>query len=325
MTSIEIRSELPEAPIAWKSGMTTRAGTPQVAAVWSVEGERTYAVVVLQEFVREDGSLFAEWRIPEVAGPLEQAKEPVEDPIVAGMENLKQYDVFPTFETFLASSGSGGGDVDPFGGGSDEDRNPHSRIYQGDLTPFPGIVRRDLIDLHDPLRAQGLNIDREKEQFVVLVRGTNRMVANLSPLAQELLEGILNAGCHDPPAIIALEFPLIRSPEKLASANLAAGEFEGIRKIGTVALPGSSAEVSIGGVFGVSFEAVIDANDTGIETRFEISDLREKEPRFLLKTGLDFQDGEPVIVQQSQDANGCFSWVGVASVIRLEDAGKAGE
>ena len=318
---IALKADMPEVRFQWKTGFVWVLGVPMVQEVGSVDGEKSVCVVMKQDRVLIDGSLFDEWVLKEEgwAFLLEERlvslkpKVPVDD---AGNEEgeVRRFTVPPSFEMFIYL-GSGVED-DPFRAAGDEGRrNEGPPIYQGN---HPELVKFDesLIDCQELLSNTGLTF--RDGDFAVLVKSSSTLIAKLSEINFELLEGRLIGSWPSVPRMVRVDFWEVEGDAESGEDYWKAGEAKVSRKVGQILLPGQPATVRLGKDLAVEVEAQVDSNDELIETRATLSELGENLKRAAFKTGMKSRSGEAMLIQESRVGDKRKAWVVRADVVRLE-------
>ena len=144
------------------------------------------------------GSLFDEWVLKEEAGAflldgrLAAFETKTDDDDGAGNVEgeVRRFTVPPTFETFLSAGISD--EEDPFGSAGDEgSRKNGLLVYDGN---DPELVEfgKHLRDCQELLSKHGLTF--REGGFAVLVESRSTLIAKLSEINFELLEGIVSTG-----------------------------------------------------------------------------------------------------------------------------------
>lgn len=317
-----LKVDLPEVGFEWKTGFVWVLGVPMVQEVGSVDGEKSVCVVMKQDRVLIDGSLFDEWVLKEEGGAfLLDERLSAFEPMThaddgAGNEEgeVRRFTVPPTFEAFLSAWISD--EEDPFGSAGDEgSRKNGSLVYDGndpELVKFGNHLR----DCQELLSKHGLTF-REGD-FAVLVESTSTLIAKLSEINFELLEGIVCIGGPNIPRMVRVDFWEVEGDAESGEDYWKAGEAKVSRKVGQILLPGQSATVRLGKDLAVEVEAQVDSNDELIETRATLSELGGDLEKATFKTGMTSRSGDAMLIQESRVGTLRKAWVVRADVVRLE-------
>ena len=316
-----LKANMPEVGFEWKTGFVWVLGVPMVQEVGSLDGEKSVCVVMKQDRVLIDGSLFDEWVMKEEGGAflLEERlvslepKVPVDD---AGNEEgeVRRFTVPPTFETFLSAGISD--EEDPFRAAGDEGRRDEGPpIYQGN---HPELVKFDesLIDCQELLSNTGLTF--RDGDFAVLVKSSGTLIAKLSEINFELLEGIVSTRGPYIPRMVRVDFWEIEGDAESGEDYWKKKDAKVSRKVGQILLPGQSGTVRLGNNLAVEVEAMVDSNDELIETRATLSELGGDLKRAAFKTGMTSRSGEAMLIQESRVGDKRKAWVVRSDVVRVE-------
>lgn len=223
---------------------------------------------------------------------------------------FKAYRLPPTFLTFIYSSGNPEpSDVpseenpfakpaeDPFG--ADEPQVDGSQyVYLKKRDPrVPASSTDRVLDLRKPLANMGVGF--KENEFAVFNMETDTLYLLAEPLNQDLTAAIVTpAGSWGSHRSISIEAHLIESKIKPTADLLDKQEKTTLSRNALETLPGQSNTLILGPIH-FDVEAQIDANDSIIEARFELTRREGKETTFETKTAVTLEVGVPQVVQST--------------------------
>lgn len=233
---------------------------------------------------------------------------------------FKAYRLPPTFLTFIYSSGNPEPAEDPFG--SDEPRGDESQyVYLKKRDPrIPASSTDRVLDLRKPLIQMGVGF--KENEFAVFNMETDTLYLLTEPLNQELAAGIvIPIGSWGSHRSISIEAHLIESKIKPTADLLEKLEKTTLSKNALESLPGLSNTLVLGPIR-FDLEAQIDADDSILEARFELTRKEGKETTFETKTAVTLEVGVPQVVQSTFTDGKWRSLIVTGTIINRPDHGK---
>jgi len=300
---------------------TIPLGVTWVEQVGSRDGKTVLILTLKADLIQPSGVLFDEWILKEEDGEFMREER------LQGMRwkpelrietesgtSFREFLVPPTFLSFLSNTGNDGEAVDdpfaPDAGGDAERKARRWPRYDGNAPELKRWRAADLIDMRKLLMENGFEF--RDEDFAVFSRPASKVLAKLSPLQMELLDGIIGIGPPELPRQIRVTLEQWEGGE--------AGEASGDRLVGTLgstAVPGQTAGMSLGTHHSLEIEAQIDANDELVEIRSSLFSGRGKKKRPIFRTALTLDNDQSVVIQESRIDGKRRAWVIKARIVDL--------
>jgi hypothetical protein len=269
-------------------------GTTWAQEVGSLNGETTMMLVRRQDRVLSNGTLWDEWILKEEGGLFlnEESLKMMRwrDPEATKMDFSRPFQIFEvpeTFETFLRTGDEG---VDPFR----KDDFPELKGVKGELVSARRVIENN-------------GIAFGKGDFVVFQRGSSRLLAKLSKVNLQLLDGIVHATMGlGPPEECYVEFAEVEGEDFRKGKVL--------RKMGVVALPGQEAEVTLGDDLAFQVEMQLNGNGELADVRATLTENEGDFEKASLRTGMVMKVGQPLVVRKTVVDGQRRSWVATVRV-----------
>ncbi len=211
---------------------------------------------------------------------------------------LQAYRLPPTFLTFLSSNSDNQADPDPFGGGAEATPEEIDYKYLKNRDPrIPASPTDRVIDITDLLAKNGVGL--QHGEFAAFNLETDTLFVLAKPITNELIQGIVTpVGSWGNLRSITTQIKLIESSVKPTPQSLGKEDQTTLFQTAIDALPGQSSSLILGPLH-LDLEAQIDANDSIIESRLELTEKSGKETTLQFKSGLTLETGIPQIVQST--------------------------
>ncbi len=284
----------PGGGFSWKTGFMGVLGTTWAQEVGSLNGETTMMLVRRQDRVLSNGTLWDEWILKEEGGLFlnEESLKMMRwrDPEATKMDFSRPFQIFEvpeTFETFLRTGDEG---VDPF----QKDDFPELKGVKGELVSARRVIENN-------------GIAFGKGDFVVFQRGSSRLLAKLSKVNLQLLDGIVHATMGlGPPEECYVEFAEVEGEDFRKGKVL--------RKMGVVALPRQEAEVTLGDDLAFQVEMQLNGNGELADVRATLTENEGDFEKASLRTGMVMKVGQPLVVRKTVVDGQRRSWVATVRV-----------